>query len=250
MKKPDSIKKLLVDGDIVCYRSCCFPDTWNNTEEGIHYSLNILSSIFENTGVKDYEVYFSGENNFRKKIFPEYKANRRNMERPPSLPMVKQYFIHSPEQVADELEADDLLGLNQTEDTCIVSIDKDMLTIPGWHYNFVKDEFYWISPDDAIKKFYTQLLTGDPSDGIKGAKGIGVKKAEKILNDLYTENEMVQVCLDYFSSYEEMKMNADCLWIQRAGRLTWEEGIDSSIRESEGPSPTEDHSEGPPWDLP
>lgn len=183
-------------------------------------------------------MYFSGDNNFRKKIFPEYKANRAKTERPPSLPLVKQHFIHYPDQVADELEADDLLGINQTEETCIVSIDKDMLTIPGWHYNFVKDEFVFITPEEAIKLFYTQLLTGDPADGVKGAKGIGAVKALKILADCSTEQEYAETCLGYFSTYEEMKMNADCLWIQRAGRLTWEEGIDKSIVETNGP----------PWD--
>lgn len=250
MKKPESIKKLLVDGDIICYRACCGPDSWHDPGTGINASLDTLSYTFERLGVYDYEMYFSGENNFRKKIFPEYKANRAKTERPPSLPMVKQHFIHYPDQVADELEADDLLGLNQTEDTCIVSIDKDMLTIPGWHYNFVKDELIYITPEDAIRRFYTQLLTGDPADGIKGAKGIGAKKAEKILNDCETEKQYFQSCIDYFSSYEEMKMNADCLWIQRTGRLTWEEGIDPSIRESEGQGSSEIDSEGPPWDLP
>lgn len=249
MKKPDSIKKLLIDGDLICYRACCGPDSWTDPKVGINASLDSLSYIFENTGVKEYEIYFSGENNFRYKIFPEYKANRRKMERPPSLPVVKQHFISSPEQVADELEADDLLGLNQTEDTCIVSIDKDMLTIPGWHYNFVKDEFIYITPEEAIYRFYYQLLVGDPADGIKGAKGIGAKKAEKILQDCEVEEHYFESCRDYFSSYEEMKMNASCLWIQRAGRLTWEEGIDTPIGQGQGQNPAEDYSEGPPWGL-
>lgn len=249
MKKPDLIKKLLIDGDLVCFRNCCGPDSWENHEVGINAVLDALNYIFENTGVYDYEMYFSGENNFRKKIFPEYKANRRKMERPPSLPMVKQYFIHYPDQVADDLEADDLLGINQIEETCIVSIDKDMLTIPGWHYNFVKDEWIYVTPGGAIKTFYTQLLTGDPADGIKGAKGIGIKKAEKILADCEVESQYVETCLGYFGSYEEMKMNADCLWIQRAGRLTWEEGIDPSISKKQGQNFAEIDSEGPPWDL-
>jgi DNA polymerase-1 len=237
MIKQNKIKKLLIDGDIVCYRACCGPDSWSDPEVGINSVLDTLSNVFEETTVYDHEIYFSGENNFRKKIYPEYKANRRNMERPPSLLLVKQHFIHYADQVADELEADDLLGLNQTEDTCIVSIDKDMLTIPGWHYNFVKKEYTYISPYFSRYLFYTQLLTGDPSDNVKGAKGIGAKKAEKILGDLTEENEMVLACLDYFGSYEEMKLNADCLWIQRAERLTWEEGVKDALQ---GQAPWED----------
>lgn len=250
MTKPNSIKKLLIDGDLLCYRACCGPNSWTDPNFGINAVYDSLNTIFNNTGVHDYEMFFSGPNNFRKKVYPEYKANRNKMERPPSLPVVKAHFCTEPWQVADELEADDLLGLEQDDTTCIVSIDKDMLTIPGWHYNFVRDEFYLIKPEESIYKFYLQLLTGDPADNIKGAKGIGGVKASKILYDVTDENEMVLKCLNYFSSYSEMKMNADCLWIQRTGRLTWEEGIDPSISKSEGESTTEDCSSGPPWDIP
>jgi 5'-3' exonuclease len=233
MNAQNTIKKLLVDGDLICYRACCGPDSWNHSEVAINASLDTLAFIFEKMGIYDYDIYFSGSNNFRKQIYPEYKINRAKMERPPTLEPCKAYFIHYPDQVADTLEADDLLGLNQKEDTCIVSIDKDMLTIPGWHYNFVKDELVHIYPTAALYNFYYQLLIGDAADNVKGAKGIGPKKAAKILEDKYSEEEFYNACRPHFNSYEEMKLNADVLWIQRNGRLTWEEGIDPSQRESE-----------------
>jgi 5'-3' exonuclease len=69
--------------------------------------------------------------------------------------------------------------------------------------------------------FYTQLLTGDPGDGVKGASGIGKVKAEKILRDLTTEQEMYTTCLDYFSCEEELEMNAQVLWIWREPMGIW-----------------------------
>jgi len=38
-----------------------------------------------------------------------------------------------------------------------------------------------ISFEDAQRNFYTQVLTGDTTDGYKGIPGIGPKKAEAIL---------------------------------------------------------------------
>ncbi len=61
-----------------------------------------------------------------------------------------------------------------------MSIDKDLDMIRGWHYNFIKDKKYFIDDQQAIKHFYTQILTGDRVDNIIGLRGIGPKKAEKI----------------------------------------------------------------------
>jgi 5'-3' exonuclease len=84
----------------------------------------------------------------------------------------------------------------QTKDTCIVSIDKDLDQIPGEHYHpgirrqqvFIREpKFYTITPEQGLYFFYYQLLIGDGSDNIKGAPGIGPKKADKILFDCKTK---------------------------------------------------------------
>lgn len=168
------------------------------------------------------DLFLSGDNNFRKKIYPEYKANRRKMVRPPSLDYIKDWFKQEyTVLIQDDVEADDLLGLGQTETTCIVSIDKDMLMIPGWHYNYVKNELTHVNYFDGLRHFYTQILIGDPADNIKGAKGIGIAKAEKILRDCETEEDLFNATYPYFSCWEEYDMTAKLLWIQRKGRLNW-----------------------------
>ena len=64
----------------------------------------------------------------------------------------------------------------------VAGIDKDLLQITGTHYNFVKKEITEISEDTANLKLMLQCLTGDRSDNIPGIKGIGPKKAEKLLS--------------------------------------------------------------------
>ena len=69
---------------------------------------------------------------------------------------------------------------------------------------------------------------GDTADNIKGIPGRGIAYAKNLLNDLETEDEMKEHVL---SAYEEhygmmgwdmMLENAQLLWIQREGRLTWQ----------------------------
>jgi hypothetical protein len=143
-------------------------------------------------------LYISSEDksNYRYDIAKtkEYKGNR-NAPKPIHYHAVRKYLIEK--QGAIEVfgqEADDELGIVQTENcdigdtygvyagnSCIVSIDKDLLMIPGWHYNFVKEEFKQIFPEKAAYNFYYQMLVGDTIDNISGLPGIGPKKAKDIL---------------------------------------------------------------------
>jgi len=196
-----------------------------------------LEGLLARLNCPSYQLYLTGDSNFRYDIFPEYKANRASTPRPEYLKDVKQYLVENYNAViSDGCEADDLCGIDQCqsnaagEDTILVHIDKDLDMIPGVHFSpeiirlskVVRPERqYIVSPNDALKVFYTQLLTGDPGDGVKGASGIGKVKAEKILRELTTEQEMYTACLDYFSCEEELEMNAQVLWIWREPMGIW-----------------------------
>jgi 5'-3' exonuclease len=119
------------------------------------------------------------------------------------------------------MEADDYLGINQNESSIICSIDKDLLQVPGKHYNFVKKEFYEVDEETGFRNFYTQLLTGDTSDNIKGIAGIGPVKAKKALADSFTEQEMFSVVRDMYKNDEWMIMNGRCLHILRSLDDDW-----------------------------
>ncbi len=131
----------------------------------------------------------SRENNFRRDHYPLYKAHRTS-EPPAMLGMAQQVIkdMSAVTLMVPRLEADDIMGIAQTngktKNTVIVSVDKDMRQIPGWHLNPHKEDFpVLVSWAAAERHFHMQWLTGDQTDGFGGIKGVGPKKAEKILND-------------------------------------------------------------------
>ena len=140
-------------------------------------------------------------------------------------------------------EADDALGIAQTEDTIICSIDKDLLMIPGRHYNFVKDEFQEVTNDSGMRHFYMQCLTGDRSDNIKGIEQIGPKKAEKILTGCITEQELFNAVREAYSNDAEFLMNGRVLWIRRKENEDWKERFDTLIQEQARRTSLEDFKE-------
>ena len=177
----------LIDADSIYFRVACVTQKKNEIRKGID---RCMEETRKNTGCNDSVVAVKGRGNFRKDIYDKYKTNRKDLE-----PHIKealtyghQYMVDKYDAVmADDMEADDLVSIWAAErraedrDYTIVGIDKDLLQIPGWHYNFVKKESQFVDHDLANLKLMLQCLTGDNSDNIPGIKGIGPKKAEKIL---------------------------------------------------------------------
>ncbi len=155
-----------------------------------------IRGIQEALQTKDYKAFLSASGtHYRHEIYPAYKANRK-AEKPTHYYRLRDYLLetHGAELVLDQ-EADDALGIAQTPETCIVTIDKDLDQIPGWHYNFVKKDLYEITPDYGLRYFYEQLLMGDRIDNIPGIYGIGPVKARALLASATNEREMYEVVL-------------------------------------------------------
>ncbi|UOF81993.1 exodeoxyribonuclease [Caudoviricetes sp.] len=207
--------EVLIDGDIVCFR--CAASCENDDVDLVFYRINeMMDGILNATQADSFRVFLSGKENFRKEVYPEYKAHRSKIPRPRWLEDAREFMeTEFKAQVSINEEADDLLGINQTEDTIICSIDKDLLQVPGKHFNFVKQEFYTITDISGLKHFYKQCLMGDRADNIVGIPGIGDKKADKILLGLETEQEFFNAVREAYSNDEEFIMNARCLWIRR-----------------------------------
>ena len=138
--------------------------------------------------VGEKKIFLSRGGSFREKECPTYKSNREDMRRPANLEFCKDYLMKKYGASCDvgQYEADDLLAMNAGDNTIICSVDKDLLQVPGSHYNFVKDIFMEIDELTGWYNFYSQLLTGDTSDGIVGIHGVGPARAKKILTGLQT----------------------------------------------------------------
>ncbi len=252
----------LIDGDIVAFASAASAE---DEEEwvALYRADQFVENILVATGAHDYELYLTGKNNFRFQVYPEYKGNRKDGYRPKWEKQTKQHLVDNSEAVWTEgCEADDLLGVRQMElngqgiDSIICTIDKDLNMIPGWHYRWAiirkgveqsPAQTYFIDEDTARHNFYYQLLVGDTTDNIKGALGIGPKKAEKILAGCCTEEEYLKACRPHFSCQEELEQNAKCLWIWRTQGGIWS---DPTICEGQRPSATAMVPGSGPEDIP
>lgn len=197
---------------------------------------HMVNMALDEVGAKEQILFLTGKGNFRYEVYPEYKNFRQNKERPRWEQALRNHLVDQWEaQIVHGIEGDDACGIAQCgslkDKTIIIHQDKDINMIPGWHYNFVKKEKYYVTDEEAIRFFYYQLLTGDRVDAIKGVAGIGPKKAEKLL-DGKEVNELFNIVSDCYSSEEEMDLNATCLWIWRKQKDNWKEWIETSISKS------------------
>ena len=73
----------LVDGDIVAYR-CAASAEKEEISIALMRTNMMMEDIMLDTEATEFKVYLSGskEDNFRYKVNPEYKANRKDVVRP------------------------------------------------------------------------------------------------------------------------------------------------------------------------
>lgn len=219
----------IIDGDILCYRVgfACNEET---EKVAIRTMADMLEElIFIELSSNIHVGYLTGKDNYRHDIAKTqpYKGNRKDAPRPVHLHSLREYLITAWDfRVADGQEADDAIGIHATslrDKSVIVTIDKDLDMIPGYHYNPVKKESYYIDDKEAIKNFYRQILTGDKVDNIEGLRGIGPKKADKILAEAETELKMYEAVLKaYDNNQERVIENGQLLWIRRQEDELWQ----------------------------
>jgi hypothetical protein len=219
----------LIDADVVAYRMA-FGTEDEPEKVAIQKTSEFLEDlIFTYTEVEDCEGYLTGKSNFRFDIAKTapYKGTRI-AEKPKHLGIIRQYMIDAwAFSVQEGQEADDAIGIRAyalgEEDYIICSIDKDLDNLRGHHYNFVKNIRYYVTEDEAIKNFYMQVLTGDRVDNVPGLKGVGPKKAEKILSEAKTETELFNAVLAaYDDDIHRMTEMAQLLWIRRKEGELWQ----------------------------
>jgi len=188
---------LLLDTDYLAYKSS------QACEEGIDFGDDVIITqsnfsqvlkVFEReldkimTAMMDYDVilYFSSSENFRKKIYPDYKGHRNRRKPLGYKRLVNWCKDNFKTVVRDGLEADDALGIDATnheldDQPIIVSPDKDMRQIPGVLWD-MKGDVEEITKEEGDRWHLIQALAGDPTDGYPGCPGIGVKRAADLID--------------------------------------------------------------------
>lgn len=191
-------KLIAIDADLWVYRigylcqdEVDFGDGPSMVADGrqaIDHLKSELKEVRRHLGAADIVICLSDTNhNFRKDVLPSYKANRGDGSRRPVLfSFIRQWFFENCDvECWDSLEADDVLGILATRDgATMVSIDKDLKTIPGQLVNPMRK---WreetITERAADQWFLTQTLIGDSTDNYKGLPGVGPVTAREILKE-------------------------------------------------------------------
>ena len=213
----------LIDADLVAFRCAATVQDYDPLDVAIYRVDVLMRQILEATESEEYRSFLTGRGNFRKIINPEYKANRKDKEPPCYLQECRDYLIKEWNTVvSDGCEADDLLGIAQTDETVVCSLDKDLLMIPGTHFNWTKLQYTHVDQLDGLRTFYKQMLIGDRSDNIFGVDKIGPVKAAKLIDHLEDEVDMINKVFSLYDCNEErFVMNAQCLWIMQNEDETW-----------------------------
>ena len=156
-------------------------------------------------------AFDSKEKNFRRELYPEYKAKRLL---PPEeliqqLPAIREYLagrgIHSLEKPG--LEGDDIIALLSRRyaaaggEVLIFSADKDLFQLVGervfiFHPKLKRKlgradvkEFFGVFPEQIVDYL---VLAGDASDNIPGIPGIGDKTATKLIEKFGSLEAMLE----------------------------------------------------------
>jgi len=144
-------------------------------------TLKVLNNVEKYFSILALYIWVKGKGNFRKEISPEYKSNR-----PAPNPVINKLYDYAKlaHQTinADGHEAEDGIFTMSTKidnNGIILGVDSDLLQIPGIHYNYQKDIWRKISPQEAVHYKYKKLCLSDVGDGVKTTPGIGKVYFEK-----------------------------------------------------------------------
>ena len=226
------MRTLLLDGDIFAFQFAIISEQavdWGDglwtlhayKDEARGKMLQYIDDITTQLGGDEIIIPLSdkesGNINFRNTVYPDYKSHRVGSR----LPMLLWYLrdvlrTEFQTEVRPHLEGDDVLGILAThpyykaKDAVIVSIDKDMRTIPCQLANMphiaaavkegvvtdYKSGVKTITEAEADFFHMQQALAGDPVDGYPGCPGIGMKRAgerlermEVMTAEWYTPNK-------------------------------------------------------------
>lgn len=212
---------------------------------GLSLISEYIDSVLKETDTDVFNIILSDldrEANFRRRVYPPYKSNRST--RPLGFSKLRHHLEENfPSQWIPTLEADDIQGIMATNpngvknlDCVVVSLDKDMMTIPGSHFNPTKPELgvHTVSPVEADYNFFTQVLVGDRTDGYPGCPGIGEVGAKRLLGGIVTDDLpafRAECWSKIVTAYEKAKLTEeDALAQARCARILRAEDFDFDLK--------------------
>ena len=253
-KHPDitaDIDVILVDGDVLVYEMSFgaeYKDDEGNKQvrdfDFVEEQLvRFLDYLRMRLGCEDIEVFLTGKDNFRKQLATTQPYKGQRGEKPFHYQATRTWLeLNTNCVVAEGMEADDLLGIVQTDNnltgvtSIICSRDKDLKQIEGWHYSwevgYQKEAVVYSSypgsltlhesgnkkklRGDGIVWFYAQLIMGDRVDNIPGLPKMGDVAAYNALHECTNEQEMFSVVRQLYHN-----KGFDDSYLMEQAKLLW-----------------------------
>lgn len=186
----------------------------------------------------------SSADNFRLRLaFSHVYKGERNPEKPPFFYEMREHLLTAHAAIlSDGDEADDLMSIHQWNghreflkesggefpvgspehrafsNTVIVSADKDLMIVPGWHM-IPGQDVVWVDTlghlelryksdgktvkdlkGSGLKFFYAQMICGDKVDNYKGIPGRGAAFAYNLLNKCKDEKSLYMAVLGAYKA--------------------------------------------------
>lgn len=225
------MRVLLLDADIIAYVASSVSQTdidWGDAQThdlDMDKAINEADRLISETMIdldadKAMICLTDPERNFRNDVYPPYKTNRKDLERPELLADVKGHLeLEYQSFIRPGLEADDIMGilatrpsllhkqLGKVDEAIMVSIDKDMRTIPGLYFNpdHPTRGIMDISEEDANRFHMWQTIVGDRVDGYPGCPGV----AE---GGKYTDTGFEEGARSFGLAHEVFECDYEDLW--------------------------------------
>jgi len=236
--------KLLIDAELYLFRAAAAaeyeaewaPDEWTylcrhgDAKAGFQGIVSDLMAI-----APDHQpvMAFGGPASFRYGVYPGYKSNRKGLKKPAGYRALAEWVKTAGRGMGwmsmtmAEAEGDDAMALLAFPGDVIASDDKDMLTVPGVLLR--NGELLEITEAMADRQWMIQTLTGDTADGYPGCKGIGSVKAEQVLGEASTVQEMWERVVATFAKAGQSEVfalqQARCARILRPGEYDFDLGV-------------------------
>ena len=214
MNKPNRL--ILIDGSAYIFRAYYGLPPMNRADgtpiNAVFGFTNMLVKLIEDyRDEKMLVVFDAARENFRNKIFKDYKANRGDTPEDliPQFEIIRECVeaFNIPQIEIEGFEADDIiatyckLAVKEKIDSVIVSSDKDLMQLVNNNVSMLDPmKNKKIGIDQVIEKFgippekviQIQALTGDKVDNIPGAPGIGPKTALQLIQEFGDVNNLIK----------------------------------------------------------
>lgn len=193
-----------IDGDGMVYR-VAFAAANDPIDHALHSVKVVVEDALRNSGCVSHTLYLGHPSlpTFRHNLatLNEYKQGRS--PRPEYYEPIRKYLLNKfNTEICIWYEADDAVSIAayKRDDVVIITNDKDLNTVPGKHYNWVKKKSFDVSEFEARYNFWTQMIQGDATDNIQALRGLRYR-AKKVLEDCETEEEFRATVFELYKKH-------------------------------------------------